>query len=79
MVKLGGGGIDHGDIQGVGVDDHHTEEHALADHTGKNHSVLLGVGVDDHHDLNHATRHMQGGSDSLVIEENFALIRLFGH
>lgn len=53
MVTVTLGTPAHDDGIGVGTDNHHTEEHALDDHTGNNHNVLLGIGVDDHHAEDH--------------------------
>lgn len=45
--------LQHGDLGGVGVNDHHPQAHTLASHSSKAHSELTGIGSGDHHPQAH--------------------------
>lgn len=49
MVTVSLGAPSHDAVPGVSADQHHTEEHALADHTGRTHAALITLTADDHH------------------------------
>lgn len=55
--------LQHGDLGGLGVNDHHAQAHSLASHSTKAHSELTGVTANLHHAQIHAlTTHSDFGT-----------------